>query len=483
MVELSKFIADKLALYFPKDRYSDLERNISTAAKEFGYNNLDEFVSYVLSTPLNKENIEVLAANLTINETYFWREPQTFEALEQMIIPELIRRRQKKEKKIRIWSAGCSTGEEPYSIAIALSRLIPNIENWDISILATDINQRVLEKAKKGIYGKWSFRGTPTWLKEKYFISKPNDKFEIIPKIKHFVKFEYLNLAEKTFPSSLNNTNAMDLIYCRNVLMYFTPDRFKQVAKGLYNSLQQGGYLIVSASELSLQNFPDFVPVNFQGMVLYQKNSGKIKHQYKYDLPEVSEPVIFPIASMPEPISENIKTLFGESGSMIQPSAKIPTPVVSIYEESLKSYSQGQYSEVTKKLQKDNQTLEEQLLLIQAFSNQGKLNEALMACEKAIASNKSNPRLYYLEATILRENNQLDEAITCLKRAIYLDSDFVLSYYSLGNIYKQLGNIKNARKQYEIALMILNKCSHEDVLTESGGITAGRFKEIINASL
>jgi chemotaxis protein methyltransferase CheR len=482
--QLSEFIASNLALHFPKERWDDLERNIISASKEFSYNDVGKFIQHIVTSPLTRGHVEILAANLTINETYFWREPQTFEALEQIIIPGLISKRQNGEKRIRIWSAGCSTGEEPYSIAIALSRCVPNIKEWNISILATDINPRILRKATTGEYGQWSFRGTPQWLKEKYFIQKPNNKFDIIPEIKRMVKYEYLNLAEDIYPSSINDTNAMDIIYCRNVLMYFTQDRFRQVARGLYNSLIQGGYLIVAASELSLQNFPDFMPINLPGIVIYQKTSKKIKDRYKFTVVGTPpEPVVFKIQAEPVNIIENIISLPRETKHIILKTEEIPKQIASVYEDSLKSYSQGNYADVIDKLQKEKQTSEEQLLLIRAYANQGKLTEAITSCEKAITTNKIDPRLHYLYATILQENNQPDEAITSLKHAIYLDSEFVLSYYSLGNIYKQLGNVKNAKKYYDIVLSILNKCGREDILFESEGLTAGRFREIINASL
>jgi chemotaxis protein methyltransferase CheR len=176
LLQLSEFISSNFALHFPKERWNDLERNIVSASKEFGFSDTEKFIQHIITSPLTRENVEILAANLTINETYFWREPQTFEALEQTIIPELIRSRQNGNKRLRIWSAGCSTGEEPYSIAIALKRTIPDIKNWNISILATDINPRILSRAATGEYAKWSFRGVPKWLKENYFVQKPDNK-------------------------------------------------------------------------------------------------------------------------------------------------------------------------------------------------------------------------------------------------------------------------------------------------------------------
>ncbi|MCK9212148.1 MAG: tetratricopeptide repeat protein [Ignavibacteriaceae bacterium] len=483
LLQLSEFIASNLALNFPKERWNDLERNIVSASNEFGYKEVESFIQRIMSSPLTHEHIEILTAHLTNNETYFWREHKTFEVLEQKILPELIQIR-KEEKRIRIWSAGCSTGEEPYSIAIALNRSIPNIKDWNITILATDISPRILRKATAGIYSQWSFRNSPQWLKENYFLPTDNNKFELIPRIKDIVKFEYLNLADDVFPSPLNNTNAMDIIFCRNVLMYFTQDRFRQVSRGLYNSLVQGGYFVVSASELSTQNFPEFMPVNVPGMVIYQKTSKKMKDRYKLTFVDPPpEPIPFQIPPKPFHTIEWMKPQPTEVANEIANPEEIPKQIDPIYQETLKSFAQGDYAEVIDKLQNDEQTVDERILLIRALANQGKLIEALKTCEDTITKNKLDPRLYYLYATILQENNQLNEAVASLKRAIYLDTNFVLSYYLLGNVYQRLGDVKSAKKSYEIVLSLLNKCSKDEILFESEGLTAGRFKEIIKATM
>ena len=486
MIELSEYISANLALHFPRERWDDLARNITAASKQFGYTNVEEFIQYIITTPISRENVEVLAANLTISETYFWRETQTFSALEHQIIPELIQRK-KGENRIRVWSAGCCSGEEPYSIAIAFNRMIRGIQNWNISILATDINTGNLNKAKIGEYGQWSFRGTPNWLKEQYFTLKPNKKFEIIPSIKKMVKYEYLNLADDIYPSPLNETNAMDVIYCRNVLMYFSQERFRQVVKGLYNSLTEGGYLVVSASELSQLNFQDFVPVNVSGMVLYQKASIHTKFQKPiHSIDELKSKVDSDETFI---ISESIETI--EKVVKIIPKIEyeiftdIDEPVISDsdYEEAQLFYSRGNYDKVIDKLQKDKLSLKEQILLIRSYANLGNFIEAIKSCEKAIAGNKLDPRLHYLQATILQENNQPEEAVVSFKRSIFLDTNFVLSYFSLAKIYERQDKRVNANKCYENILNILNKCGQDEILPESEGITAGRFREIIYASL
>jgi chemotaxis protein methyltransferase CheR len=239
--DISKFIASHMGLHFPKTRWDGLERGIESAARDFGYTDIEEFIRWLRVSPLTRRHIEILASHLTVGETYFFREKESLDALKQNILPELISSRQDNEKRLRIWSAGCSTGEEAYSIAILLSEMIADLKGWNITILATDINPRVLKKASEGVYTEWSFRNTPTLLKQRYFKMTKQGRYEILPQIKKMVMFEYLNLAEDVYPSLFNNTNAMDLIFCRNVLMYFSGKRAKKVVKGFYNCLVNNG--------------------------------------------------------------------------------------------------------------------------------------------------------------------------------------------------------------------------------------------------
>lgn len=248
---LSEIISVRTALHFPREQWADLEQKVISAAQEFNFNDPESFIRWLVSSPLTTKQMDILASHLTIHETYFWREPQVFEALGEHILPEIMRTRGGCEKRLRIWSAGCATGEEPYSLAIALNRLIPDLKNWNITILATDINPGILRKAAAGVYGEWSFRNAPPWLKEKYFFCKGRGKYELMPEIRKMVTFAYLNLAENIYPSPLNNTNAMDIIFCRNVTMYFAPERTRKVGRNLFCALVDGGWLVVGASELS----------------------------------------------------------------------------------------------------------------------------------------------------------------------------------------------------------------------------------------
>lgn len=160
---LSDFVASRMGLHFPKERWRDLEREVTAAARDLDLPDAESCAHWLLSRTLTQSQTEILASHLTVGETYFFREKKSFEILEQHILPELLRSRRGAEQRLRIWSAGCCTGEEPYSVAMLLERLIPDPEAWHVTLLATDINPRFLRKAAEGVYSEWSFRETPPY--------------------------------------------------------------------------------------------------------------------------------------------------------------------------------------------------------------------------------------------------------------------------------------------------------------------------------
>ena len=217
--EVSDFIAERMGLHFPEERWPDMARGLKAAGEDLGFEYPDACVGWLRSRELTTRQIEMLASHLTVGETYFFRDPASFEALEREILPPLIARRSEGGGTLRLWSAGCCTGEEPYSLAIACARALPDLGAWNVSILATDINPKFLAKAEAGVYSDWSFRGTPGWLRERFFSPRQDKKLVIDPTLKNLVHFGYLNLAEDAYPSLQNHTNAMDVIFCRNVLL------------------------------------------------------------------------------------------------------------------------------------------------------------------------------------------------------------------------------------------------------------------------
>ena len=455
--QLSDFVAARMGLYFPRKRWVDLERQTNSAAREFGFADADAFLSWLLSSPLTREQIEMLASHLTVAETYFWREPQVFEALRDQILPALIHQREQSNKRLRIWSAGCATGEEAYSITIVLRQLIPDLKNWNITLLATDINPHILRRAATGVYGEWSFRNAPPGLKEEFFSHTADGKFQILPEIRRMVTFAYLNLAEDVYPSPTNNTNAMDLIFCRNVLMYFVTERARLVGQHFFQCLLENGWLIVSSSELSQHVFAQFAPIRFPGAIVYRREATTSR----------------PSAMLSDASAQTLS---------VQPPAQAAPTIADATPQPLAHPRERPRSAETGETAKA-ETSPDVTPAILALANQGELGEALSACEQALTVDKLNPGLHYLGAIILQELNQVDTAMAALRRALYLDPNFVLAHFTLGNLSMRQGNTMAARKSFTNVLSLLSAYDSDDLLPEADGLTTGRLREIVRATL
>ncbi|MCL5267334.1 MAG: tetratricopeptide repeat protein [Bacteroidetes bacterium] len=490
---LSEFVESQTGLHFPKDRWNDLARGMGLAARDLDVEDTESSIESLMTSPLKRSQIEIIASHLTVGETYFFREKRSFEVLEEHILPGLIRLRKNNDRRIRIWSAGCCTGEEPYSIALSVSKLIPDWEDWNITILATDINPRFLKKASDGVYGEWSFREASLLIKEDYFNKTRDNRFEILPSIKKMVRFSYLNLAEDAYPSLLNDTNGMDIIFCRNVLMYFTPERAKKVIRNFYRSLVEGGWLIVSPSEASHVLYPQFATVNFPGAILYRKDIGSPGGVRTPDLlvpPDIEKRnvrSVFQIEVAPERQSDVIST--DESTEIIAIEAEGHRQTESdpqSYKEILALYEQGSYEQAEQKiiglLPVHSNDAKLMALLARVYANQGKLAEACKWSKRANELDKLNPAYRYLLATILQEQGQLDAAKDSFRQALYLDQNFVLVHFALGNLAHRQGKSDEAKKHFQNAVAILASYRQDEILQESDGLTAGRLREIIRST-
>ncbi|WP_333874662.1 CheR family methyltransferase [Methylobacter sp.] len=478
LARFSEFLAQQIGLHFPPERECDLLRGIEAAARDFGFQDAGACMQWLLSTPLDRNRIEILACHLTVGETYFFRDPQVFEALKMHILPALIQSRRSYGQTFRLWSAGCATGEEAYSLAILVQRMIPDFKQWHITILATDINPHALAKAESGSYGEWSFRNAPIWLKSGYFRPIENGRYEIIPSVREMVTFAYLNLMEDAYPSPINNTNAMDIIFCRNVMMYFKPGQATQVMRRHCLTLVDGGWLVINPTEAYRTMTETMDMVNFSGTVLYQKiasgtTPGSVESSQAR--PEPLEQIRIDPAATKRP-SRKPELVAVDKASFPSRSSD--------YGLALTLFQQGRYAEASAQavrlLSSWKTKVQAMTLLARIDANKGDLAGARQWCMQAINADCLNPAGHYLMAIVLLEQGRTDDSMQELKRTLYLDPDYVLAYFTLATLYRQLGRHKEAGKHFENALLLLDALPPEEVLPEAEGMTAGRLAEIIH---
>ena len=228
----------KIDLNYYKEK--QMRRRIDTLANKNGAKSYEEYIQMIKS---DKEKFEQFVNFLTINVSEFYRNPDQWKLMDQQVIPKIIK---EQRKPIKIWSAACSTGDEPYSLAMAFSKHVPLS---DIKILATDIDKQVIEHAKVGLYSEKSIAGVPADLKKKYFTQIGNS-YQISDDIKRCVTFKEHNLLKDVYPKDY------DLILCRNVVIYFTDEAKDMIYKNFYGSLKSKGVLFIGSTE-QISNYKD----------------------------------------------------------------------------------------------------------------------------------------------------------------------------------------------------------------------------------
>ncbi|HSW16284.1 MAG TPA: CheR family methyltransferase [Ramlibacter sp.] len=440
---MSKVIARAMGLHFPPARWADLERGVGAAAKASGFADVASYARRLVAAPLERPQLQLLASHLTIGETYFFRDPQLMKAVTSAILPELIRERRGGKQELRVWSAGCASGEEAYSLAILLEQLVPDLAHWRASVTGTDINPVALDKARAGVYGDWSFRDVPPAVKASYFEQGANGHYAVVPRIRKLVSFGYLNLAHDAAPPADAASGPIDLIFCRNVLMYLTPRHARAAIARLHAALGDGGWLVVSPCETSQTLFAQFECVNLPGAIVYRKSARSA---------QVAMPVMPAIPAAirrkepaPSPPPAPAATIVSRPAPAAPPRA-------------------------------DAQSLS---ALARSLANQGRLADARACCERWVSADKINPAAYYLQATVLTELGEVADARSALRRALYVDANFVMAHVALGHLCRRAGLDADAEKHFLNALRLLDRLEPDQPLAEGDGLIASRLAAMI----
>jgi chemotaxis protein methyltransferase CheR len=242
-----------------------LQKRLSPRARELNFESFQKYFYFLQYDPRAEAEFDQIYDLVTTNETYFFREPAQLAAFAEEIVPEILSR--KTIKKIRIWSAGCSSGEEPYSIAMLLNEA-GYYDRATFEIFASDINQQVLAKARRGHYRESAFRATDGPLRDKYFTRNEDGSWHIHDDIRNRVSFGRLNLYDEPRVSLLGH---LDVIFCRNVIIYFDDQSKKIVVSNFYNRLTDAGYLLLGHSESLISLSTQFKLRHLKNDMVYQK--------------------------------------------------------------------------------------------------------------------------------------------------------------------------------------------------------------------
>ncbi len=515
-----ELLLSRSGLFYPEHKRDDLAHGLSLALKASGLKTLAELYS---DSANNGPSWEITLAHLTIGETSFIRNKPQFEAFRKHIFPEIIQRRSAL-RSIRIWSAGCATGEEPYSIAMVMRELLGNQDDWHISILATDINPDFLMRAREGLYGNWSFRDTEVILKQNYFIPEGN-RWRLKPEIRNMVTFNRLNLIESRYPSITNGTTALDMILCRNVTIYFDEKTTRKVVERFYRALSPGGWLIVGHSEPQASIYHQFEVHNFPNTVVYRKHldaplftldempsfvstatampdldallqqlRGVSQTMRGGDDPQEANRSFIPVPVKPDPPPPPLEYPHPKQTPSPKPQPKprlvIPTQPATVVEPErvdpaklwvrIKTlFAQGDKATSEQLLQDllniQPDHVEGRTMLGRICADRGEWGCAQYHCESALKIDPLSIEAHYTLAQIYEHESQFDEALNEYRRVVYLDRRFVPGMLGMANVWRQMGRIEEARRNYRNALKQLANLSPSTPVPGADGATASEL--------
>ena len=468
---IAGIVENEFGLYFPQNRFDNLKRSLASVAELiYGSGDSSLVIKEILQQGSIPESIwEPLISSLTITETYFFREAPSISLFVNKIVPEI----REKSGEFRIWCAGCSSGEEPYTLAMLLIENLNATQLERVRILATDVNHKALEKAVNGIYTDWSFRETPSHFRERYF-KHSHGRWIIDSKVKKMVEFAKVNLA-RDFSNEKLGFKGFDLIFCRNVLMYFSPEAIKNITRKFYLLLPENGWLVVSQVELNDDYFGKFSKFGYDNGIFYKRiHSSAVSHKTKIDRikPTQKENNAPPVKTRSE--------LKKPTDIKIEPAKKSSETSFSDLE---KLYHAGKYVECIKSSlsftgkERGSNTLN--LLLAKCYANRGEYSESVETIDKIIVSGGSGEDIYYLYGTVLKELKETKRAMEAFKKVLYLNPNHLFSNLLLGNILSEEGNSDKAARYYKNVLEILSNIDDNQIIEESGGLTKRRLTEMV----
>lgn len=484
-----ELLLKRCGLHFPESRRIELEHGIRQTFAASTCSTLDEFYNLVEDPQAGAMEMDLLINAVTVSETHFFRDQGQFNAIIEHVLPQIIQRK-RNLRTLRFWSAGCASGEEPYSLAMLLRNLLPDVDQWSITILATDINTASLERARQGVYGNWAFREERAKeMRQRYFVPTTNNRYALAPEVKRMVLFSKLNLVEPCFPSYETNTMLMDLIICRNVTIYFSEPVTRWVVDRFYDALVGGGWLIVGHSEPSLDIYRKFRARNFPDTVLYQRMSDTaalralgsrrlLPSQMPIPLPPIAAPMPNPIQapalSNPEPET------FALIPALPEP-IKESNPLDHARDLLEFGHSEQACSILTELAENKPGDTTVDALLGQAYANLGNWSEAERWCLRAIAADRLNLDAYYTLSLVMQHEGNLKQAIDCMKKVVYIDSTNILGHYGLATLFYESNLLPQAQKSLENAQRLLQGKAEDTFIPGSKGITVGRLRAAITS--
>jgi chemotaxis protein methyltransferase CheR len=462
-IRFRDLIEDRCGLHFDESQRSSLSASLRARMQQLGLDRLDDYYDRLRARSAD-DGFRKLINLVTITETCFFRDESQFRLLRRHILPTLIAERAGQPKPtLRIWSAGCSSGEEAYSIALLLWDMGLHLRypDWTFEIVGTDVNTEVLDAAKRGVYSARALRNVEgDWLRRYFQPDGPH--FRLNDEVRPGVRFEYGNLTQAPLPRS---SSGHDIVFCKNVAIYFRPEMTRRLVRGLHQSLAEGGFLLLGHSESLWQMADGFELVEHEGAFCYRKVASNAEVEGRRGSKPVGRSrsagagpktaarsaaarrrAAPPMIETPPPAGQP-----NAAAALGAPAPRVPS--AGQYEQCLLAFRAGEWTEAETALDaliRSTPTfLPAHLLLGGVYAHRGRYEEAREQAERVLLLSDLEPRAHLLLGMIAARRGRIDDALQALRRVLYLDDSLALAHFWLGNLYRDRGDIERACHEYQ----------------------------------
>jgi chemotaxis protein methyltransferase CheR len=439
-----------LAYYADKD--AALARAVAGRLKHLRLADLEGYLPR-LKPPGGEAEWQELIDAITIGETHFFRYAAQFDALRDLVVPDCLARRQA-ERRLRIWSAGCACGPEPYSVALLLDHVFGYLlSGWEVGILGTDINRRELERAEQGAFSEWDLRDLPEAFRARYF-ERAGRGLRLLEPYRRRVEFRLQNLLDDGLEFARRNQGQFDIVLCRNVMIYFDPEGCRRLLAALHEALAEDGWLIVGHAEPHFEIANLFQPLSAPGTTLYRKQVGASVRPARPVLPPltIAAPVWPDPTPGPVPSPEPPPPVQDTTTPPVAPPPAAAAPADPMTE-------------------------------VRQVANAGDWPRAEALCLARLQQDSLDADAHFLLGLVLGQRGDPAGSEASLKRAVYLDRRFALAHYHLGMAAAARGDAAAARRALRNVHDVIEPLPETTAVRAGDGLSAAELGGLVELQL
>ena len=459
---LKQAVIDRTGLGYYANREEALMRKVAARMAVLG---LADQVGYFERLHIDAGEWDDLIDELTVGETYFFRYRAQFDALRDLAIPQCVARKGA-DRQLRIWCAGCATGAEPYSILLlAREELSQLLAGWKLSIVATDINRRYLQRAERGLFTNWELRDLPDRYRDRYF-QHDGSAWRLGRGLAADICFQAQNLVQDAPEFARRHAGEFDIVFCRNVMIYFDQETNRRVLRALHTALAPTGWLFVGHAEPYLEIANVFHPHPVTGAMLYRKQAG--------DEPlTIAPPPAVPAGATKPPAWQDAFAATPIKAPTFAAEPR-PPPAPLVIDEGTRASEPAAVAPVAATRRLDE---------VRSLANAAKWSAALSLCGRLLQEDDLDPEAHYLHGQILDHCGQAAASEAALRRALFLDRNFALAHYHLGLSSAVRGDAAQAVRALRNARQALRDIDDTAEVRAGDGLRAAELRALVAMQL